>query len=82
MMGTYVFTIMRAMIANCVPASEIGKVYAMWSSLNNFIPVAVQQIYKEIWTVRKCVTCVYLKISQPFTARDHLFVCCLFIVQG
>lgn len=47
--GSFCMSIFRSMIAACVPLDELGQVFAMWSSMDNLIPLAVSQIYKEIW---------------------------------
>lgn len=44
--------VIRAMISNCAPKHELGKVLALYSCLEGLIPLGVSQIYTSIWTVR------------------------------
>ena len=39
----------KALLANCIAPSELGKVLAFASMLDNFFPVVVTQAFSSIW---------------------------------
>ena len=49
MIGSYSFSVIRAMMASCVPKEDIGRIFAMSSSLDNAIPILITQLYAWIW---------------------------------
>ena len=53
--GTYQTAIIRSMISCCVHASELGKVYALLSSIESLIPLVIVQGYVSIFQVRKYI---------------------------
>lgn len=51
LIGSYSFSLIRAMLTCCVPLSEFGKVYAVISALDNILPLGLSQLYASLWKV-------------------------------
>ena len=51
MMGTYIELVLRAMLANCVPLVELGKVYSMWTFLSSLAKAGFSRAYAAIFAV-------------------------------
>ena len=52
MMGTYIELVLRAMLANCVPLVELGKVYSMWTFLSSLAKASFSRVYQIVFSVR------------------------------
>ncbi len=76
-----VYSILKAMLAACVPLNEVGQVFSMWSFLDSLLPIGVAQIYNEIWaaTQNSMVGAVYI-VSAGFTLGAFLIIV-FFVVQ-
>ena len=48
-MGGYTFSATRSIISQCVASDELGKVFALMSSLECMIPIYMSQVYASIW---------------------------------
>ena len=48
-LGSYNFALLRAMISECVPKYEIGKVLSVFTCLESLLPIGVSQAYSVVW---------------------------------
>ena len=48
-MGTYSFSATKSIISKCVEGNELGKVFALLSSLECLVPIGMSQAYASIW---------------------------------
>ena len=47
--GSYSFSLMRAMLSECVPKSEIGKILSLFTCAESIIPIGTSQLYSSLW---------------------------------
>ena len=52
MVGSYTFSLVRAMLTCCVPLNEFGKIYSVIAALDNLLPIGLSQAYATVWKVR------------------------------
>ncbi len=69
------------MIAACVPNDELGQVYALWSSMDNLIPLAVAQIYKEIWEVTQSTYTGTIYMVSAYSSSLAYCICIYIAIQ-
>jgi len=50
-MGGYSFSASRSIISQCVESHEIGKIFALLSSLESLVPLGMSQAYASLWRV-------------------------------
>ena len=50
-LGSYAFSIMKAMSTTCVKSNEIGKINAVLSAVESLLPTGVIYVYTKIWEV-------------------------------
>ena len=55
LIGVYSMSLLRAMITCCIPMSDFGKVYAVFTAMENLIPIGVTQVYAIVWEVSACI---------------------------
>ena len=48
-MGTYSFSLSKALATNCVETAELGKAFALLSSIDSIAPIALSQLYTTLW---------------------------------
>ena len=48
-MGGYAFSACRSIVSKCVDDDELGKVFALLSSLESLVPIGMSQAYASIW---------------------------------
>ena len=48
-MGGYSFSACRSIISKCVVDDELGKVFALLSSLESLVPIGMSQAYASLW---------------------------------
>ena len=68
-LGPYAFSIIKAMSASCVPATELGKINALLSAIESLLPAGIGQVYATIWkvlTLTELVLCLILKAILLF----------------
>ena len=51
-LGSYAFSIMKAMSTTCVKSNEIGKINAVLSAVESLLPTGVIYVYTELWKVK------------------------------
>ena len=47
----YCSALLRAMLALCVPAEELGKIFCLLAFVDGLLPFVVSEIYAAIWIV-------------------------------
>ena len=48
-MGGYSFSASRSIVSKCVERDELGKVFALLSSLESLVPIGMSQAYATLW---------------------------------
>ena len=48
-MGGYAFSASRSIVSKCVEKDELGKVFALLSSLESLVPIGMSQAYASLW---------------------------------
>ena len=48
-MGGYSFSVARSIVSNCVEPDELGKVFALLSSMESLLPIGMSQVYASLW---------------------------------
>ena len=48
-MGGYSFSAARSIVSKCVEPDELGKVFALLSSLESLVPIGMSQAYASLW---------------------------------
>merc|ERR1719402_1077366 len=51
MMGSYSISACKSLISKCVEPDELGKIFALVSSVESVVPIAIEQVYASLWTV-------------------------------
>merc|ERR1711892_228982 len=55
LMGSYAFSATRSATSKCVEMHELGKVFALLSSIESLIPIFMTQIYASLWKATSAV---------------------------
>ena len=50
-LGNYFSSISRGLLSVCVPIEDLGKIFAVISTLDGLTPMIMSQIYASIWKV-------------------------------
>ena len=48
-MGGYGFSACRSIVSKCVEDYELGKVFALLSSIESLVPIGMSQVYASVW---------------------------------
>ena len=48
LMGGYAFSACRSLISKCVESDELGKIFALVSSVESLVPIIIQQVEYKI----------------------------------
>jgi len=78
--GTYSFTLSRALATNCVETVELGKTFALLSSIDSLTPIGLSQLYTSIWKATSDLgaplvgTCFFVSTGLSLIA---LFLSCV-----
>jgi len=49
LMGGYSMSACRSLISQCVTSHELGKIFALVSSVESLVPIAIEQAYATVW---------------------------------
>ena len=87
-LGPYAFSIIKAMSASCVPATELGKINALLSAIESLLPAGIGQVYATIWKVifllihlKLCLMLDEILLRQPVQPIQELASYCLLEFQ-
>ena len=73
-LGNYFSSISRGLLSVCVPIEDLGKIFAVISTLDGLTPMIMSQIYASIWKVtHKNFPKYQLSISSTFKNKSCTF---------
>ena len=69
-LGMYVLSLSRGLISVCVPIEDLGKIFAVMSTLDGLNPIIMSQVYTSIWQVifatYEVIYSIYILFSPNF----------------
>ena len=65
-LGMYVLSLSRGLISVCVPIEDLGKIFAVMSTLDGLNPIIMSQVYTSIWQV---IIVTYELIYETFISK-------------